>query len=617
MRFFSESLSTSNGMTGIRYRMNTGGRARLRRACLRLGAVFGVVLALLCGVSSAGEQVVYRFERLWPTLQQPWYFGGCSDMAQGSDELLYIADAVKACVHVVDTGGHYVTTIGGTDQFAWPDGVALDSEGNVYVADSSTNSATRINSRGELTPFAGAFDVPKAIAVDNTDRVFVGDANGIHIFDTDGELITQWPGIVTYDIEFDSEDNVYVFHYNPAKVQKFSADGELLLEWGHEGPFIERLIGPICMAFDGSDRLYVADLAMSRIVVYSTSGAWLDTWDHPGDRADRFKRTDSVAIDDNGYVYVADGSGIWKLTADCEFISRWSSGGAEPGRFDFPSDVAVDSTNAVYVADRANHRIQKFSAEGQFVWERGGRGAGGGLFELPVSIDIGIGDAVYVGDYGNSLVQMFSSSGDFLDQWGAPGTGQGQFEGLTDIAIDSAGSVLVLENGDEHARVQKFGPDGTYVTEWGSYGTGDGQFNIPISIAVGPDDTLYVSDFENARVQTFTNDGDYVSQWQYDFKPTAITVSHDNEVFVVDLKDQTRSRVLQFTTDGQFVGEVLPQGTDPGQVYGPGGLAATGDGFLYVADTRNNRIQKFHRVVLTENSKAIIGAGGGPFPGDN
>jgi len=145
----------------------------------------------------------------------------------------------------------------------------------------------------------------------------------------------------------------------------------------------------------------------------------------------------------------------------------------------------------------------------------------------------------------------------YLGQWGSQGTASGQFMYCRGMSVDAAGYLYVMDSGNN--RVQKFGPDGSFVTKWGTMGTAAGQFYMPMGIAVSPSGYVYVADTANHRIQKFTSTGGYVTQW------------------------------------GGFSGDPVP-GVEPpvGKFYMPYGLAVDNtNSYVYVADTVNERIQKF------------------------
>jgi hypothetical protein len=259
-------------------------------------------------------------------------------------------------------------------------------------------------------------------------------------------------------IDTDSLDNVYVADFSNDRIQKFSADGELLATWGTTGSGNGQFIQPFDVAVDGSGNIYVADRANSRIQKFDSTGT---------------------------------------------YVTKWGSNGSGPGQFTTPSGVSTDSSGNVYVADWGNHRVQKFDSSGAFLTQWGAQGALDGQFNNPSGIDV-TGTTVYVTDFGNDRVQRFTTAGVFLDAFGSTGTGDGQFSGPADVAVSAAGDVFVTDNGNN--RVQQFSSTGTFAEKWGSLGTAAGQFNFADGSGVAPGslDTIFVVDTSNSRIQKFS-----------------------------------------------------------------------------------------------------------------
>jgi hypothetical protein len=146
---------------------------------------------------------------------------------------------------------------------------------------------------------------------------------------------------------------------------------------------------------------------------------------------------------------------------------------------------------------------------------------------------------------------------DYIMQWGSQGAGNGQFYIPRGIGMDANGFIYVMDTGN--SRVQKFDSDGNYITRWGSMGSSAGQFYSAFGIAVAPNGNVYVADSANHRIQKFTSAGAFVRQW------------------------------------GGLSGDPAP-GIEPptGKFYMPYDVAVDStDSFVYVADTVNERIQKF------------------------
>ncbi len=177
---------------------------------------------------------------------------------------------------------------------------------------------------------------------------------------------------------------------------------------------------------------------------------------------------------------------------------------------------------------------------------------GDGPSDQPIGLGVDASGNVYV-SLGSNRVRKFTNDGVFILEWGAPGTGDGQFNFGRSPIPDASGNVFVSDAYNH--RVQKFTSDGTYLSQWGTHGTGDGQFYYPNGVLVDPNGDVYVTcgyhfiTPGDTRIQKFTGDGTFILKW------------------------------------GSF-------GNGDGQFYNPTGLAMDSEWNIYVADFRNNRIQK-------------------------
>jgi DNA-binding beta-propeller fold protein YncE len=176
-----------------------------------------------------------------------------------------------------------------------------------------------------------------------------------------------------------------------------------------------------------------------------------------------------------------------------------------------------------------------------------------------------------------------------------PGTGDGQFAEPWGIAIGPDQTMVVSDFGS--GRVQKFTLDGRYLMTYGHRG-GDkdlspGSLNQPSGLYVDPDGFLYVCDTFHHRVQKFDPKGKFVKEWSRSFfGPRGIAGDAKGRIFVVDTGNH---RVQVFNRDGEFQEEWGGGGAgpEPEKFHEPVGIAVGPDGSVYVADSENRRIKKF------------------------
>ncbi len=159
----------------------------------------------------------------------------------------------------------------------------------------------------------------------------------------------------------------------------------------------------------------------------------------------------------------------------------------------------------------------------------------------------------------------------------------------------------------------------TAALVWGAPGTGEGEFDRPRDVAVGPDGFVYVADTFNHRIQKFDHNGRFILEWggfgvvEGDvaalgrlFEPWGLTVSDDGFVYVADTWNH---RVQKFTFAGQPVAVWGRFGddTDLHNMWGPREVAIGPQGLVYVSDTGNKRVS-----VFTPEGEGVrqIGSGG-------
>jgi DNA-binding beta-propeller fold protein YncE len=206
-----------------------------------------------------------------------------------------------------------------------------------------------------------------------------------------------------------------------------------------------------------------------------------------------------------------------------------------------------------------------------------------------------------------------------LNESGVAGTGPGQLNAPRNVEVAEDGRIYVLDSGNH--RVQVFDADGQFLTGWGSQGSEPGQFNEPWGLAVD-DEFVYVADTWNHRIQKFTLDGEFVTLFGRSgsaadepetnglglfFGPRDILLLPDDRLLITD----TGNHRLQIADrDGRFLSIVGGFGNILGQFNEPVGLGSGADGFVYLADTWNGRMQQFNPDLFAVNEWPVDAWGG-------
>lgn len=204
--------------------------------------------------------------------------------------------------------------------------------------------------------------------------------------------------------------------------------------------------------------------------------------------------------------------------------------GTDFGQFSKPMDIYIDNFGIMYIVDTDNNRIQKIMPDGTFSAWLGFDGSTTGWHtDTPSS---------------------------------ASGNGNGEFTSPSGVALDSDGYVYVADMGNN--RIQKISNNGNYIEQWGGTGTNPGEFNGIIKIFI-KDDILYAADEGNNRIQKFENNTWYV----------------------------LNSDVTTWVTAGDTYSNSVTTGTGDSQFLNPRGITVDNNGYIYVADTGNFRVQVF------------------------
>lgn len=373
---------------------------------------------------------------------------------------------------------------------------------------------------------------------------------------------------------------------------------------------------PAGMAFDSSSNLYILDTGNNCIKKFDRSGNLLTTIGAKGSGNGQFNNPTGFALDSDDNIYVFD-AGNWriqKLNQSGDYLSQIKSAF---GTYSESKDgIAVDSKKNIYFNN--GQTIKKYGPDGTFITSWGSWGTADGQFEGLSDLAVDGDDHIYAVENNNNRVQVFLADGTFVRKWGSSGYSQGQFNNAQAITVDKNGYVYVLDSG----RIQKFTSTGIFVSIIGSYpDCYYGAVNEPSAAAVDPDGKIYVADNQNNRIEIFSPNGTFVTVWgsggtsasQFYFSSELFSgISVDSKGYIY-VADSANNRVQKFRADGNFVSMWGSHGTGNGQFNIPSGIATDSTGKVYVADMLDNRIEIFSQNGSFLKSFGNWGTGAGQF----
>jgi tripartite motif-containing protein 71 len=504
----------------------------------------------------------------------------------------------------------YLAEFGAGKDFSHPGGVAVDSKGDLWVADKENNRIVEFNPEGEyIRQFGsmgsgeGQLKEPYGVAVDTHGDVWVLDTGNDRIeeFTEEGKYIravgSRGSGVGQFDypegIAVSPHGDVLVSDTYNQRVEEFNEDGEYLKEIGVEGE--GRLNEPEGVAVDSHGDIWVADWT-NKVEEFNEEGVYIKQIGSAGSGTGEFEHPYGITVDSKGHVLVGDfgNTRIDEFNEEGEYVSQFGEEGTGPGQFSFgyPMGLAATSEGDIWVADSRNNRVEEFSEKGEYLKELLGTGGPeGSQLNRPGGVALDSKGNVWVLDTGHNRIAEYSKEGRYLHQFGSEGSGMGQFEEPLGIAIDSENNIWVLDSGND--RVEEFNEKGEYLKEFGSVGLSSGQFLHPEGIAVDSHGNVWISDTYNDRVQEFNKDGEYlktIGEGGLEY-PKGIAVDGRGDVWVTDWRE---GGVEEFNKEGEYVKQIGSEGSGDGQLEGPYGIAIGPEGNIWVGDTWNDRIEEFN-----------------------
>ncbi len=242
-------------------------------------------------------------------------------------------------------------------QFQNPRDIAVAPDGSLYIADTMNHRIQHLAADGTVLQVWGSFaDLAR------------GEA-------PNGTFYEPWGVAVGPD------GTVYVSDTWNHRIQRFSAEGEFLSQWGFFGqgetPFA--LWGPRDIAIDSQGQVFVSDTGNKRVVVYDADGNYLTqvqimaadgtggyipflNWDVVAWYGQSLDNKPYVAVDTEGNLYISDPEGyrILHFTRTGTFVDYFGDYGNSLGTFNLPTGLAVDAQGGLWVVDSGNNRVMHF-----------------------------------------------------------------------------------------------------------------------------------------------------------------------------------------------------------------------------------------------------------------
>jgi DNA-binding beta-propeller fold protein YncE len=264
--------------------------------------------------------------------QRDTRFGEPSGLAV-SDRLntIYLTDVKDAALYAFNMQGVPKSVESDKEKIGVPYAVAVDKDGNVYVATNDAGPIKVIDSKGEVTPIE--LEVPE------------GDQK-------------PKPGRMA----FDREGNLYVVDRANSRLYVLDKDRRLKMRIGGKGSKRGEFRQLQDAAIDRSGRIYALDALGIPVQVFDKKGKYLYRFGFHGGGDQDIGTPNAIALDRNDQVWIVDkGQHCLKVFDRAgEFLRRFGTYGVGEGTLFDPVDIEIDGSGRIYVAESGARRVQVF-----------------------------------------------------------------------------------------------------------------------------------------------------------------------------------------------------------------------------------------------------------------
>jgi len=551
---------------------------------------------------------------------------------------------------------NYLEGRGSEASFNNPEKLAVDANGNVYVADFGNSRVRKITPQGDVTTVLrrnnqNNFQGVGGVAVDRLGNIYMSDSGNGNIikleavtnqvsFFTLGNSLLQFP----LGMSVDANGSLYVANFGSSNIVKVPTTGYTIDKVLPAGLIFDPATGQI-----SGTPTQAYQITPFTITAYNAGGHSSFIITITVQLTNQANNPPVISYQSPQTYYVnqtiaplsptSSGSDIppFQFGQAITFSGAGNAGHADGGptaaSFTQPAGVATDASGNVYVADYLNNLIRKVSADGSVVTMAGsgqgtfadGTGADAS-FSKPGSVVLDAAGNLYVADSFNHRIRKITPDGVVTTFAGSSTVGAANgngtaasFNNPSGLAIDLAGNIYVADSGNN--LIRKISVDGDVTTLAGSgfpgSANGNGSaasFNAPQNLTVDVDGNVYVTDSGNNLIRKITSSGDVTTYagngsaggdngpaLSASFnKPYGIVVDDIGDLFVSDFGGNVIRMIDPAGNVITLAGDGLPGGLNntgtAASFHSPKGLALDANRKLYVADSGNNEIRTLYTV---------------------
>ncbi len=538
-----------------------------------------------------------------------------------------------------------------------PKGVTVDAAGNVYIADSSSRIRKINAATGIITTVAGngtngysgdnglataaSLYFPQGVALDITGNIYIADTENSRI-----RKVSVTTGIITtvagneilgysgdygtaitaslnkpFGVAIDVAGNIYIADSGNKRIRKVTASSGIITTVAGNGTYgfsgdngtatAAKLTDPFGVALDAAGNIYLADRSNNRIRKVTVATSIITTLAGNGTSGfsgDNVVATSAilsqnigVALDNTGNIYIADtnNSRIRKVSATSGIITTVAGNGtngfsgdngtATAAKLSDPFGVALDAAGNIYITN--NFSIRKVTASTGIITTVAGNGilgySGDNGSAITASLNrisgvaLDVSGNIYIADSGNNRIRKVTVATGIITT--IAGNGIASFSGdnsvatsaslssPSGVALDAAGNIYIADSNNN--RIRKVNAATGIITTiagiGGNYYNGDGfaatssAINSPKGVTVDAAGNVYIADYYNQRIRKVTSSTGIITN-----------IAGNGTAGYSGDNGATTSAMLNY----------------------PQGVAVDAAGNIYIADAGNYRIRKVTQI---------------------
>jgi sugar lactone lactonase YvrE len=514
-----------------------------------------------------------------------------SGLAVDSSGNVWVADTGNNRVVEFNEKGEFVQTFGaGVNKTKSETGDTTEAEKNLCTA--ASGNVCRAGTAGSA---AGQMKAPQGIAVMSSGNVWVADTGNSRLekFSATGGLISTVSGEGSEAgklkeptaITVAPDGSIWVADTGNNRIEQWNSSLAFVRAIGKEGTGGGEFKGPAAIEADSSGDIWVGDRGNNRVEEFDEYGTYLKQFGSSGTGGGQFSFSGKMGltVDGSGNIWITDGHfhvQRWAIPGFPVYLTTIGGLGSGNGKFFHPADVATDTKGDIWALDSEQARIQEFNEAGEWLRTAGSSGSGAGMLSSPSALAVDPSGNLWVADTANNRVVEFNEKGEFVQTFG---TGVNKTKSETGGTTEAEKNLCTAASGN--------------VCRAGTAGSAQGQLSSPRGIAATAGGNLWVTDTANNRLEKFTPAGGFLSKVASEGseagklkEPTAITVAPDGSIWVADTGN---NRIEQWNSSLTFLRAVGKEGAGGGEFKGPAAIEADSSGDIWVGDRTNNRVEEF------------------------